>query len=216
MKVDPIAAGARDAYRLMVELVTPRPIGWVSTLSAAGVDNLAPFSFFNAVGANPPALCFSVSNRRDGSVKDTIRNIEATGDFVVNVASYDLREAVNASALELPYEESEFAHCGLTPAPSVRVRPPRVAESKAQFECVVHQIVRVGEGGLAANLVIGRIVYIHVDDRVLNEVGHVDPAKLDTIGRMGGDGYARTTDLFAMARPMRPVVQEGEKPKTRP
>jgi flavin reductase (DIM6/NTAB) family NADH-FMN oxidoreductase RutF len=203
MKVDPIAAGARDAYRLMVELVTPRPIGWVSTVSAAGSDNLAPFSFFNAVGANPPSLCFSVANRRDGTVKDTIRNLEATGEFVVNVASYDLREAINASSAELPYEESEFAHCGLTPLPSERVRPPRVAEAKAHFECVVHQIVRVGEGSLAANLVIGRIVLIHIADDVIDPQGHVDAHKLDTIGRMGGDGYTRTTDLFAMPRPIR-------------
>jgi flavin reductase (DIM6/NTAB) family NADH-FMN oxidoreductase RutF len=203
MQVDPVASGARDAYRLMVELITPRPIGWVSSLSASGVENLAPFSFFNAVGANPPSLCFSVSNRRDGSTKDTIRNIEATGEFVVNVASYELRDAINASALELAYEESEFAHIGLTQAPSERVRPPRVAEAKAHFECVVHQIVHVGEGSLAANLVIGRIVFINVSEAVLDAQGRVDPAKLDTIGRMGGDGYARTTDLFAMARPVR-------------
>jgi flavin reductase (DIM6/NTAB) family NADH-FMN oxidoreductase RutF len=203
MKLDPVASGARDAYRLMVELITPRPIGWVSTISASGVENLAPFSFFNAVGANPPSLSFSVSNRRDGSVKDTIRNLEATGEFVVNVASYELREAVNASSLELAYEDSEFAHCGLTSVPSERVRPPRVGEAKAHFECVVHQIVRVGEGSLAANLVIGRIVFIDVAESVLDAQGHVDPGRLDTIGRMGGDGYARTTDRFDMSRPVR-------------
>jgi flavin reductase (DIM6/NTAB) family NADH-FMN oxidoreductase RutF len=205
MKVDPIASGARDAYRLMIELVTPRPIGWVSTISAAGKSNLAPFSFFNAVGANPPSLCFSCANRRDGSVKDTVRNIEATKEFVVNVASFDLRTAVNESSAELPYEESEFEHCGLTPLPSERVAPPRVGEAKASFECVLHEIVRVGEGSLAANLVIGRIVLIHITDAVINELGHVDPSKLDTIGRMGGDAYARTTDLFSLPRPvMRP------------
>ena len=203
MKVDPIASGAREAYRLMIDLVTPRPIGWVSTISPGGVPNLAPFSFFNAVGANPPALCFSSANRRDGSIKDTVLNVEAIGEFVVNVATFDLREAVNASSEELPYEHSEFERCGLTTVPSERVRPPRVGEAKAHFECVLHQIVRVGEGPLAANLVIGRIVFIHVNDDILDQHRAIDPRKLDTIGRMGGDSYARTTDLFALPRPGR-------------
>src|SRR5688500_13786762 len=164
MKVDPIAAGARDAYRLMVELVTPRPIGGVSTVSAAGSDNLAPFSFFNAVGANPPSLCFSVANPRDGTVKDTIRNLEATGEFVVNVASYDLRAAINASSAAMPSEEIEFAHCGRTPLPSEPVRPSRVAEAKAHIAGAVQQIARVVDGSLAAYLVTARIVPIHSAD----------------------------------------------------
>jgi flavin reductase (DIM6/NTAB) family NADH-FMN oxidoreductase RutF len=187
----------------MIGLITPRPIGWVSTVSPRGAVNLAPFSFFNGVGAVPPTVVFSVVNRRDGSKKDTLLNAQATGEFVLSTASYDLREAVNATSEELPYEVSELDHCGLTAAPSLRVRPPRVKEARAHIECVVHQIVAVGEGPLAASLVIGRVVHLHVDDAVLDDKGHIDARALDTIGRMGGDGYARTTDLFSLPRPRR-------------
>jgi flavin reductase (DIM6/NTAB) family NADH-FMN oxidoreductase RutF len=209
VKLDPAVHRAADVYRLMISLITPRPIGWVSTLSPSGIANLAPFSFFNGVAANPPTVVFSAVNRRDGSKKDTVLNVEATGEFVVNVASYDLREPMNATSADLPYEVSELEACGLTPLASERVKPARVKEARAHFECAVHQIVRVGEGPLASNLVIGRILLIHVDDAVLDPTGAADPRALDTIGRIGGEGYARTTDLFYLPRP-------GSKPKTRP
>src|SRR5436190_10907419 len=156
MELDPNLQPPAETYRLMIALITPRPIGWVSTVSPAGVVNLAPFSFFNGVAAHPPTVVFSVVNRRDGSPKDTLINVRATGEFVLSAASYDLREAVNATSEELPYEVSELDHCGLTTAPSLRVRPPRVKEAMAHMECVVHQIVAVGEGPLGAHLVIGR------------------------------------------------------------
>jgi flavin reductase (DIM6/NTAB) family NADH-FMN oxidoreductase RutF len=200
MDFDPSALAPGDAYRVMIGLITPRPIGWVSTMSPNGVSNLAPFSFFNGVGAQPPTVMFSAVNRRDGSKKDTLLNVEANGEFVLNIASYELRDAVNSSGDDLPYEQSEFERCGLTAVPSARVRPPRVKEAKAHLECVVHQIVVVGDGPLAASVVIGRVVLMQVDDAVLDEKGRVDPVKLDTIGRMGGDGYARTTDLFVMPK----------------
>lgn len=203
MRFDPQQVSARDMYQLLIGLVTPRPIAWVSSVSANGVTNLAPFSFFNAITANPPTLVFSCANRRDGSKKDTIRNIEAVPEFVVNVCSYDQREAINDTSAELDYEVDELATFGLTALPSETVKPPRVAETKAQFECVVHQIVCVGEGSLAANLVIGRITMIHADDGIFGSDGAVDPRQLDTIGRLGGSGYARTTDLFFLDRPTR-------------
>jgi flavin reductase (DIM6/NTAB) family NADH-FMN oxidoreductase RutF len=209
MLADPAVLGARETYRLMVALITPRPVAWVSTVAASGVVNLAPFSFYNGVSGSPPTLLFSAVNRRDGSPKDTVRNVLASGEFVVNVASFELRDAMNASAEEIPYEVSELERVGLHPVPSEKVKPPRVAECKAAFECVLHQIVKLGEGPLAANLVIGRIVLIHVADTVLDATGEVDARALDTIGRMGGEGYARTTDLFYMPRP-------GTKPKTSP
>jgi flavin reductase (DIM6/NTAB) family NADH-FMN oxidoreductase RutF len=209
MLADPAVLGARDTYRLMIGLITPRPIAWISTVSPSGAVNLAPFSFYNGVSGSPPTLLFSSVNRRDGTPKDTVRNVMSAGEFVVNVASYELRDAMNASSEELPYEQSEIEHVGLTAVASARVRPPRVAEAKAAFECVLHQIVPVGEGPLAASVVIGRIVLIHVADEVLDARGDVDPAALDSIGRMGGEGYARTTDLFYLPRP-------GVKPKTRP
>jgi flavin reductase (DIM6/NTAB) family NADH-FMN oxidoreductase RutF len=201
MNFDPARLPPVDIYRLMIGLITPRPIGWISTVSPRGVPNLAPFSFFNGVAADPPTVVFSAVNHRDGRPKDTVVNVEASGEFVVNIASFELREAMNASAADLPYEVSELEGSGLTQVPSERVRPPRVAEARAHLECVVHQIVRVGDGPLAANLVIGRVVFVHVDDQVFDRDGRIDPRLLDTIGRMGGDGYARTTELFFLPRP---------------
>lgn len=191
----------RDLYQLLIGLVTPRPIAWVSTVSPRGVVNLAPFSFFNAVAANPPTLMFSCVDRRDGSRKDTVRNLEVTPEFVVSVCCYAQREAINATSAELDYEVSELEACGLTALPSETVRPPRIQGAPAHFECKVHQIVRLGDGPLAPNIVIGKIELIHVQDEVFDGSGGVDPRKLDTIGRIGGSGYVRTTDLFDLPRP---------------
>jgi flavin reductase (DIM6/NTAB) family NADH-FMN oxidoreductase RutF len=201
MDLDPANLSASDVYRVLISVITPRPIAWISTVSLSGVVNLAPFSFFNGVAPDPPTVLFSGVNHRDGRKKDTVINVEATGEFVVNIASFDLREPLNNSAADLPYEVSELERAGLTPVPSLRVRVPRVAEARAHLECVLHKIVVVGEGPLAANLVIGRVVLIHVADTVLDPNGRVDPRALDTIGRMGGDGYVRTTDIFSLPRP---------------
>ena len=201
MDFDPQQIPPQDFYRRMTSCIHPRPIAWVSTLSPRGIANLAPFSFFNGVGANPPALMFSVVNRRDGSQKDTIINVEATRQFVVNVVSYELARKMNATSADLPYETSEFEPCGLTPAPSLRVRPPRVKEALVHLECELHQVVHIGQGPLAANVVIGRILLIHADDAVLDADGQIDPQKLDSVGRMGGQLYATTRDRFEMPRP---------------
>lgn len=201
MTIDPTNIPIRDMYRHLVACITPRPIAWVSTISPRGITNLAPFSFFNGIGANPPAVVFSPVNRRDGSRKDTVLNIEANRQFVVNIVSEHLAERMNCTSAELPYEICEFEKCGLTREPSLRVKPPRVKEARVQMECELMQIVPVGEGPLAANLVIGRIVMLHADDDVLDADGQIDPATLDTIGRMGGDWYSRTRDRFAMKRP---------------
>ncbi|MCG5055202.1 MAG: flavin reductase family protein [Myxococcales bacterium] len=201
MRFDPSTLPARDVYQLMIGLITPRPIAWISTLSAEGVPNLAPFSFFSGVGANPPTVVFSCVDRRDGTPKDTVRNLRVVPEFVVSAASFDQRVAVNETSAEFDYEVDEFAACGLTPVASEQVRPPRVGESRAHLECVVHQIVRVGDGPLAANLVIGRIVMVHADDAIVTAEGQIDAHKLDTIGRMGGASYARTTELFELPRP---------------
>jgi len=188
-------------YRIMISVITPRPIAWVSTLSPHGIPNLAPFSFFNGVAANPPTVVFSCVNRRDGSKKDTVLNIEQTPEFVVNVVSFDQAGPMNRCSEEFPYEVNEFEKCGLTGLASEKVQPPRVKEAKVHLECVLHQMVHVGTGPLAANLVIGRIVLMHVADCVLGTDGLPDPQKLDAIGRMGGEGYTRTTELFELPRP---------------
>lgn len=191
----------RDAYAWMIGTITPRPIAWVSTISASGKTNLAPFSFFQGVTARPPTLMFVPVNNRDGVKKDTVRNIEEVPEFVVNLVNFALAEKMNATSAMLPYGESEFEKLGIATTASVRVRPPRVAAAPVAFECALHSIVPIGEGPLAANVIFGRILAAHVSDSVVGADGLPDPAKLDTIGRMGGELYARTTDRFALKRP---------------
>ncbi len=193
----------RDVYNWMVDTINPRPIAWVSTISTEGRTNLAPFSFFQGITSNPPTLMFVPVNNREGGKKDTIRNIEQVPEFVVNIVNYTLAEKMNATAGLYPYGESEFEKCGVKSAASEKVRPPRVAEAPVAFECTLDRIIHIGEGPLAANVVFGRIHVVHVNDGVLNANGHIDPAKLDTIGRMGGEIYSRTTDRFSLKRPDR-------------
>jgi flavin reductase (DIM6/NTAB) family NADH-FMN oxidoreductase RutF len=201
MHLEPSPSNALDAYHLLVGLVTPRPIAWVTTVSPAGVVNLAPFSFFNAFGANPPVVVFSPTNKRDGSKKDTLRNVEAGGEFVVNASVASLAEKVNLTSRELPPDQSEVELAGLHTTPSLKVKPPRVAESPAALECKVLQIVPVGGGPIAGNLVIGEVVMIHVADEVLDAAGRPDPRKLRTVARLGGDFWCHTSDLFEQKRP---------------
>jgi flavin reductase (DIM6/NTAB) family NADH-FMN oxidoreductase RutF len=201
MVIDVAKSDVVQVYRAIVSLVVPRPIAWVTSVDREGQVNLAPFSFFNAFGANPPVVVFSPTSRRDGSKKDTLLNVEATGEFVVNLAVAPLAEKINATSLELPYGESEAERVGLRMAPAEKVRPPRVEGSPAHLECRVLQIVPIGAGAISANLVIGEVVLIHVRDEVLDSAGSVDPRKLQAIARLGGDYYCRTTDLFEMPRP---------------
>jgi flavin reductase (DIM6/NTAB) family NADH-FMN oxidoreductase RutF len=201
MQLDFSKLPAREVYGWMTSVIAPRPIAWVSTISAEGRTNLAPFSFFQGVTSNPPTLMFVPVNNRDGQPKDTVRNIEQVPEFVVNVVPYALAEPMNATAATLPYGESEFEKCGIASTPSVRVRPPRVAAAPVAFECTLHQIVKIGEGPLAAHVVFGRIHLVHVSDAVLGADGRVDPAKIDLIGRLSGEWYCRTTERFALKRP---------------
>jgi flavin reductase (DIM6/NTAB) family NADH-FMN oxidoreductase RutF len=191
----------RDAYGWMIATILPRPIAWVATISADGKTNLAPFSFFQGVTSNPPTLMFVPVNTRDGAKKDTVRNIEAVPEFVVNLVSFPLAERMNATSASLPYGESEFERFGIASAASERVRPPRVAEAPVAFECTLDRFVRIGDGPLAANVVFGRIRLVHVSDAVLGADGKPDPAKLDLIGRMGGETFTRTRERFDLKRP---------------
>jgi flavin reductase (DIM6/NTAB) family NADH-FMN oxidoreductase RutF len=203
MEIDFATLPPREAYSFLVTSIMPRPIAWVSTISSEGRTNLAPFSFFQGVTANPPTLLVIPVNHRDGRKKDTARNIEETGEFVVNVVPFALAGPMNATAALLANDESEFEKFGIEPAPSTRVRPPRVAASPIAFECSVHLIVPVGEGPLAANIVIGLVRYAHLSDAILGPDGLPDPGKLDLVGRLGGELYARTTERFALKRPDR-------------
>jgi len=203
MFLDFTALSPRDAYNWMADSITPRPIAWVSSICPEGRTNLAPFSFFNGITGNPPTLMFSAVNNRGGVKKDTVRNIEATGEFVVNLVPHLLTEKMNACAALLPHGESEFDAFDIAAAASTRVRPPRVAEAPVSFECTLHSIVLVGEGAGAASVVFGRIVAAHVSDAVLGADGKIDPALLDTVGRLGGENYVTTRDRFTLKRPDR-------------
>ena len=198
-----------DAPRagLLNALVLPRPIGWISTLNGAGQANLAPFSFFNAVAYTPPQVMFSATGPHDhGGLKDSVANIEATGEFVVNFATWELRGAVNASSIGAPHGFDEFVHAGLAKAPATTVKPPRVAQSPVHLECVLSRIVALDSPSPArpARMVIGRVVGVHVADELFVD-GRVDPLRLDAIARLGYDQYTRVNEVFAMTRPTWPV-----------
>jgi flavin reductase (DIM6/NTAB) family NADH-FMN oxidoreductase RutF len=199
--IDVASTNYLDVYHLLIGIVTPRPIAWVTTIDLDGRVNLAPFSFFNAFSGNPPVVVFSPTLRRDGGKKDTLRNVEATGEFVLNAAVESLAEKINLSSKDLPYGQSEVDLTGLKLLPSVKVKPPRIAETPVTMECKLLQIVPLGKGPIAGNLVIGEVLVMHVDDAVLDSKGRIDPRKLQTIARLGGDFYCRTTDLFEMKRP---------------
>lgn len=201
MQLDFSSLSAREAYPWMVSMIVPRPIAWVSSQSPDGQTNLAPFSFFNGVTSRPPTLMFVPVTKIDGTPKDTLRNIEATGEFVVNLVSAELGETMNATSAALPYDESEFERFGVAAATCARVAPPRVADAPISFECRLETITRIGDAPGVANVVFGRILHAHVADAVLDDAGHIDPAKLDLIGRMGGNDYCHTRDQFTIERP---------------
>jgi flavin reductase (DIM6/NTAB) family NADH-FMN oxidoreductase RutF len=202
MDLDPLSLPPADRYKLLIGAIVPRPIAFVSTLSPDGRANLAPFSFFNGVGSNPMTLLFCPANKPDGSEKDSLRNAKpqsegGLGEFVVNVASEPYARQVAAAAEVLPYGESEFDLVGLTPASSVQVRPPRVAESPVSFECRTVQVIRTNPGAPAGgNIVIGHVVHVHLADGIVNDRLHVDAERLAAIGRMGGLWYTRTRERF--------------------
>ena len=197
MQLDANEVRPRDVYRHLTNIITPRPIAWVSTISKCGIPNLAPYSFFSGVGSRPPSLLFCPANKRDGSRKDTLRNIEDTGTFVVNVVSEELARQMHASSADVDFEVDEFAAVGLTAVASERPHAaPRVGEAKVSIECELMQAIHLGTGPGASNVVIGRIERIHIDDDVLDENGFADATKLNTVGRMGTPGYVRTADCF--------------------
>jgi flavin reductase (DIM6/NTAB) family NADH-FMN oxidoreductase RutF len=200
MRIDPQTAPQQSIYKLLIGCVVPRPIAWVSSLSGGGIPNLAPFSFFMAVCNNPPTLAFS-SGRRLGDKKDTVRNIEHTRDFVVNLVDDALAEQMNLTSGEYPPEVDEFALTGLTAAPSVKVKSPRVAEAPINLECRLVQILPVGHG--PHSLVLGEIVQFHIRDDLYNPTtGRIDMYKLHPVGRLAGELYTHVHDIFEMKRPV--------------
>ncbi|HWX39181.1 MAG TPA: flavin reductase family protein [Candidatus Sulfotelmatobacter sp.] len=199
MLFDFVKIPGKECYKLLVSTVTPRPIAWVVSHDAQGVLNAAPFSFFNVFSGDPAVVAIGIGNRKPGQAKDSRANIRETGEFVVNLVADWNAEAMNITGIEFDPGVDELAQAGLTPVPSTRVKPPRIAESPVALECELMQIVDMGESGL----VLGRVVAMHVrDEFVLDaEKYYIDTPNLKLLGRMHGRGwYARTSDLFEMPR----------------
>ena len=192
-----------EFYRYLIGAVGPRPIAFASTISREGHVNLSPYSFFNVVGSNPPMLMLSPNLNRRGEKKHTLLNLEETGEVVVNVVNYSLVEQMSLASAEYDRHINEFQKAGFTEAPSTQVRPPRVAEAPAAFECVVRQIIPTGTEPGAGTLVLVEVLVAHFHDDIFTEKGLIDPRKIDLIGRMGADWYVRANGdaLFEVARP---------------
>ncbi|MCD8529269.1 MAG: flavin reductase family protein [Chitinophagales bacterium] len=179
-------------HQYITGAVGPRPICWASTVNEHSDLNLAPYSFFNAFGSNPPILVFSSNRRgRDNTTKDTLHNISNTMEVVINVVPYSLVNQMNICSTDYPSTVNEFTKAGVTPIDSIMVKPKRVKESPVQFECKVKEIISLGEVGGAGNLFICEIVYMHLNESILDEQGMIDPYKIDLVGRMGKEYYVR-------------------------
>ena len=194
----------RDRHRILLGAIGPRPIALVSTVDEFGTPNLSPYSFFNIFSSNPPTLIFSPARRvRDNTTKDTLHNALREQEVVVNVVNYDLVQQVNLSSAEYPSHVDEFVKSGLTPVPSELVAPPRVAESPVSLECIVKDVVALGEEGGAGNLVICEIKKIHCAAHVMSDEGGLDQEALDLVGRMGKNWWVRASGdaLFSVGAP---------------
>ncbi|MEW6444662.1 MAG: flavin reductase family protein [Pseudomonadota bacterium] len=200
MNLDLASLDAQTAYALLTGAILPRPIAWVSTFDASGVSNLAPYSFFTVASVWPPVLAVAQVNPRDGSDKDTLRNLRKTGACIVNVVSHAQAASMNATAAPLPAGVSEFERCGIAAVTGLAVDAPGVAEAPVRYECRLREIVAVGEGPMAGQLMLLDVVHISIADEVLHE-GRIDPALLDAVGKLGGEAYSSTRDRFTMARP---------------
>lgn len=194
-------ANTDDIYKILIGSIVPRPIAWVSSRSADGVDNLAPFSFFNAFGADPPMIGFAPGWKEiqgeNRIPKDTMRNIEQTGEFVVNIVSKSLAEQMNQTSAPYAADVDEFQRAQLAKEPSNLVAPPAVRDALVNYECKLIQLFQHGNN----NLVIGEVIGMRISDAIINERHHIDAAALDAVGRLGGNWYATTRDRFEIRRP---------------
>ena len=184
--------------------IAPRPICFASTIDLKGNVNLSPFSFFNLFSMNPPVCIFSPSRRvRDNTSKHTLENILEVPECVINIVNYDMVQQMSLSSCDFPKDTNEFNKAGFTPLTSELVRPPRVAESPIQFECIIQEVIKLGDNAGAGNLVLALIKKIHINEEVLDANKNIDQAKLDLVARLGGDWYARITEdnLFKVEKP---------------
>ena len=202
----PAELSPQDNYKLLAGSILPRPIAFVSTIDEQGVRNLAPFSFCTVASANPPIVVFCPMVRPSNprglpSVKDTLANITATKEFVLNIVSEDFVAGMNETAAEVPADVDEWELSGLTAIASEVVKPPRVGESRVQMECRLVQVVTASEQPLGGTLVLGEVVRFHIADEIINDRLMIDPDKLNAVGRMASAAYARTRDRFELERP---------------
>lgn len=194
----------KDLHKLLLSAVAPRPIAFASTIDSRGNVNLSPFSYFNVFSSNPPILIFSPIRRvRDNTTKHTLQNSEETREVVINMVDYSIVDQMSKSSKEYPKGVNEFKETGLTEVRSLKVKPPRVLESPVSFECVVDNIISLGDNGGAGQLVIAKVVYVHINSNLLDSNGEIDPTKLDLVARMGGDWYSRVTkeSMFTVNKP---------------
>lgn len=206
MKINPTELPTNQVYQYLTGAVAPRPIALASTINSSGQVNLSPYSFFNCFSANPPVMIFSPTRRvRDNTTKHSLHNVEETKEVVINIVNYAIVEQMSLSSTEYGDGVNEFIKSGLTEVASEKVRPPRVAESPVSFECVVKDIIALGEEGGAGSLVICEVVMIHISDSVLDSAGQIDPFKIDLVARMGGNWYSRVTEnsIFEIPKPLR-------------
>ena len=205
MLFDPTEHSFHESHKLMIGSIIPRPIAFVSTISKNGILNLAPFSYFNGVCSNPPTIMFAPARRGyDGKIKDTLKNIQDTNEFVVNIVSEQFGDEMVTCATDFDPTVNEFDESGLTPGSSQKVRPPTVEESKISFECELNKIIEIGDGSPGSGfIVIGTIVMFHIDDSVY-ENGRVNLEKLGPVGRLSGNNYTKITNIFESIRKIKP------------
>lgn len=206
ISIDPKDISTPKLHGHLLSAIAPRPIAFASTIDKKGNVNLSPFSFFNVFGANPPTLIFSPARRvRDNTTKHTLDNVIAVPEVVINIVNYPIVEQMSLSSTEYEDGVNEFIKSGLTQVASKKIKPPRIGESPVAFECVVENVVETGQEGGAGNLVICRVVMVHIQEKYLDENGHLDTHKLDLVGRMGGSWYSRASGdaLFEIPKPIR-------------
>jgi flavin reductase (DIM6/NTAB) family NADH-FMN oxidoreductase RutF len=202
--IDPISLETKELHKILLSSIAPRPIAFASTIDSNGNVNLSPFSYFNVFSSNPPILIFSPSRRvRDNTTKHTLENAMETKEVVINVVNFPIVEQMSKSSVEYEKGVNEFIETGLTQVKSMQVKPPRVLESPISFECKVQDIISLGESGGAGQLIIAKVVQIHIDKKFIDNKGDIDSEKLDLVARMGGDWYTRTTkeSMFKIPKP---------------
>jgi len=202
--IDPAELETKEVHKILLSSIAPRPIAFVSTIDAKGSVNLSPFSYFNVFSSNPPILIFSPSRRvRDNTTKHTLENAKETKEVVINIVNHSIVEQMSKSSREYDKGVNEFIETGLTQVPSLKVKPPRVLESPISFECNVNNIVSLGDSGGAGQLIIAKVVQIHINKDYLDSEGNIDSEKLDLVARMGGDWYTRVNkdSMFKIPKP---------------